>query len=153
MKNKIPVVEFSHVSLTYKGTSDTSLSDINFCAKKGQTIGIIGGTGSGKSSLVNLIPRFYDATDGTVKINGRDIKEYQTENLREHIGVVLQKAVLFKGSIADNLRWGKEDATEQEMYEALDISQAREFVDTKQGGLEFQIEQGEETFPEVRDRE
>lgn len=142
LKNKIPVVEFSHVSLTYKGTSDTSLSDINFCAKKGQTIGIIGGTGSGKSSLVNLIPRFYDATDGTVKINGRDIKEYQTENLREHIGVVLQKAVLFKGSIADNLRWGKEDATEQEMYEALDISQAREFVDTKQGGLEFQIEQG-----------
>ena len=142
LKNKIPVVEFSHVSLTYKGTSDTSLSDINFCAKKGQTIGIIGGTGSGKSSLVNLIPRFYDATDGTVKINGRDIKEYQTENLREHIGVVLQKAVLFKGSIADNLRWGKEDATEQEMYDALDISQAREFVDTKQGGLEFQIEQG-----------
>ena len=142
LKNKIPVVEFSHVSLTYKGASDTSLSDINFCAKKGQTIGIIGGTGSGKSSLVNLIPRFYDATDGTVKINGRDIKEYQTENLREHIGVVLQKAVLFKGSIADNLRWGKEDATEQEMYEALDISQAREFVDTKQGGLEFQIEQG-----------
>lgn len=142
LKNEIPVVEFSHVSLTYKGTSDTSLSDINFCAKKGQTIGIIGGTGSGKSSLVNLIPRFYDATDGTVKINGRDIKEYQTENLREHIGVVLQKAVLFKGSIADNLRWGKEDATEQEMYEALDISQAREFVDTKQGGLEFQIEQG-----------
>lgn len=142
LKNKIPVVEFSHVSLTYKGTSDTSLSDINFCAEKGQTIGIIGGTGSGKSSLVNLIPRFYDATDGTVKINGRDIKEYQTENLREHIGVVLQKAVLFKGSIADNLHWGKEDATEQEMYEALDISQAREFVDTKQGGLEFQIEQG-----------
>ena len=142
LKNKIPVVEFSHVSLTYKGTSDTSLSDINFCAEKGQTIGIIGGTGSGKSSLVNLIPKFYDATDGTVKINGRDIKEYQTENLREHIGVVLQKAVLFKGSIADNLRWGKEDATEQEMYEALDISQAREFVDTKQGGLEFQIEQG-----------
>ena len=142
LKNKVPVVEFSHVSLTYKGTSDTSLSDINFCAKKGQTIGIIGGTGSGKSSLVNLIPRFYDATDGTVKINGRDIKEYQTENLREHIGVVLQKAVLFKGSIADNLRWGKEDATEQDMYDALDISQAREFVDTKQGGLEFQIEQG-----------
>ena len=142
LKNKIPVVEFSHVSLTYKGTSDTSLSDINFCAEKGQTIGIIGGTGSGKSSLVNLIPRFYDATDGTVKINGRDIKEYQTENLREHIGVVLQKAVLFKGSIADNLRWGKEDATEQDMYDALDISQAREFVDTKQGGLEFQIEQG-----------
>ena len=142
LKNKVPVVEFSHVSLTYKGTSDTSLSDINFCAEKGQTIGIIGGTGSGKSSLVNLIPRFYDATGGTVKINGRDIKEYQTENLREHIGVVLQKAVLFKGSIADNLRWGKEDATEQDMYDALDISQAREFVDTKQGGLEFQIEQG-----------
>ena len=90
---------------------------------------------------MNLIPRFYDATDGTVKINGRDIKEYQTENLREHIGVVLQKAVLFKGSIADNLRWGKEDATEQEMYEAFDISQAREFVDQKEQGLDFRIEQ------------
>ena len=102
---------------------------------------IVGYTNAGKSTLLNLIPRFYDATDGTVKINGRDIKEYQTENLREHIGVVLQKAVLFKGSIADNLRWGKEDATEQEMYEALDISQAREFVDQKEQRLDFRIEQ------------
>ena len=139
---KPALVEFDHVALAYKGAGEASLEDITFTAEPGQTIGIIGGTGSGKTSLVHMIPRFYDATDGTVKINGRDIKEYQTENLREHIGVVLQKAVLFKGSIADNLRWGKEDATEQEMYEALDISQAREFVDTKQGGLEFQIEQG-----------
>ena len=140
--DKIPAVEFSHVSLTYKGTSGESLTDINFRAEKGQTIGIIGGTGSGKSSLVNLIPRFYDATEGTVKINGRNIKDYQTESLRDHIGVVLQKAVLFKGTIEENLRWGKEDATEEEMLEALDISQAREFVDTKEGRLKYKIEQG-----------
>ena len=142
LKNKIPVVEFSHVFLTYKGASDTSLSDINFCAKKGQTIGIIGGTGSGKSSLVNLIPRFYDATDGTVKINGRDIKEYQTENLREHIGVVLQKAVLFKGSIADNLRWGDADANADELENACRIAQAWEFVSQTSNGLETKVTQG-----------
>ncbi|XCP84150.1 ABC transporter ATP-binding protein [Roseburia hominis] len=138
----IPVVEFDHVSLTYKGAGGESLSDISFKALKGQTIGIIGGTGSGKSSVVNLIPRFYDATAGEVRIAGRNIKEYRTDVLREKIGVVLQKAVLFKGSIAENLRWGKEDATEAEMEEALLISQAKEFVDTKEGRLDFKIEQG-----------
>ena len=137
-----PAVEFSHVSLTYKGAGAESLSDITFRAEKGQTIGIIGGTGSGKSSLVNLIPRFYDATEGEVRINGRNIKEYDIKNLRSHIGVVLQKAVLFKGTIADNLKWGNENAAQEDMEEALRISQAKEFVDQKQGRLEFRIEQG-----------
>lgn len=137
-----PAVEFSHVSLTYKGAGAESLSDITFRAGKGQTIGIIGGTGSGKSSLVNLIPRFYDATEGEVRINGRNIKEYDIKNLRSHIGVVLQKAVLFKGTIADNLKWGNENAAQEDMEEALRISQAKEFVDQKQGRLEFRIEQG-----------
>ena len=105
-------------------------------------MGIIGGTGSGKSTIANLIPRFYDTTEGTVRVYGEDVRSYTLESLRDVIGVVPQKASLVSGTIADNLRWGKEDATEQEMYEALDISQAREFVDTKQGGLEFQIEQG-----------
>ena len=127
----VPAVEFDHVSLTYKGAAGESLSDITFSAKAGQTIGIIGGTGSGKSSLVNMIPRCYDATKGEIKIFGKNIKEYDTGNLRDHIGMVLQKAVLFKGTIADNLRWGKEDATEEEMDEALMISQAKEFVDNK----------------------
>ena len=138
----VPAVEFDHVSLTYKGAAGESLSDITFSAKAGQTIGIIGGTGSGKSSLVNMIPRCYDATKGEIKIFGKNIKEYDTGNLRDHIGMVLQKAVLFKGTIADNLRWGKEDATEEEMDEALMISQAKEFVDNKVGRLEFGIEQG-----------
>jgi len=138
----VPMVEFDHVCLTYKGAGGESLSDISFKAQKGQTIGIIGGTGSGKSSVVNLIPRFYDATSGEVRIAGRNIKEYQTDALREKIGVVLQKAVLFKGSIAENLRWGKEDATEAELEEALAVSQAKEFVDAKEGRLDFKVEQG-----------
>ena len=138
----IPVVEFDHVSLTYKGAKGNSLNDINFAAQKGQTIGIIGGTGSGKSSLVNMIPRFYDATAGEVRIFGKDIKEYNTDDLRKHIGMVLQKAVLFKGSIEENLRWGKDDASAEEIEEALSISQAKEFVDAKEGRLAFQVEQG-----------
>ncbi len=138
----IPAVEFDHVCLTYKGAGDESLTDITFQAKKGQTIGIIGGTGSGKSSLVNLIPRFYDATKGQVKIFGKDVREYDTENLREHIGVVLQKAVLFKGTIGENLRWGNENASAEDIEEALEISQSKEFVEGKTGKLEFQIEQG-----------
>lgn len=137
-----PAVEFSHVSLTYRDAAAESLTDITFRADKGQTIGIIGGTGSGKSSLVNLIPRFYDASSGTVKINGTDIREYDTENLRSRIGVVLQKAVLFKGTIAENLRWGNENATDEDLEEALCISQAKEFVDSKAGRLDFRIEQG-----------
>lgn len=139
---EIPSVEFDHASLTYKGASGESLTDITFCAMRGQTIGIIGGTGSGKSSLVNLIPRFYDVTNGQIRIFGNDIRDYKIENLRSRIGVVLQKAVLFKGTIAENLRWGNESASDDELEEALEISQAKEFVDQKPGRLEFQIEQG-----------
>lgn len=138
----IPAVEFDHVSLTYKGAAGESLTDITFSVMQGQTIGIIGGTGSGKSSLVNMIPRFYDATYGTVRIFGSDIRDYKTENLRSHIGIVPQKAVLFKGTIAENLRWGNKEASDEELEEALEISQAKEFVDQKPGRLEFQIEQG-----------
>ncbi len=137
-----PVVEFDHVSLTYRGSSGDSLSDVTFRAEKGQTIGIIGGTGSGKSTLVNMIPRFYEATSGQIRIFGKDIKDYDIENLRSHIGMVLQKAVLFKGTIEENLRWGKEDATAEDIEEALEISQAKEFVDHKEGRLAFEIEQG-----------
>lgn len=138
----MPAVEFDHVSLTYKGAAGEALTDITFRAMKGQTIGIIGGTGSGKSSLVNMIPRFYDATDGRIRIFGNDIRDYNIESLRSHIGVVLQKAVLFKGTIAENLRWGNENASDDDLEEALEISQAKEFVDQKQGRLEFRIEQG-----------
>ena len=139
---EIPAVEFDHASLTYKGAGGESLTDITFCAMRGQTIGIIGGTGSGKSSLVNLIPRFYDVTNGQIRIFGNDIRDYKIESLRSRIGVVLQKAVLFKGTIAENLRWGNESASDDELEEALEISQAKEFVDQKPGRLEFQIEQG-----------
>ena len=137
-----PTVEFNHVSLTYRGSAGDSLSDVTFKAEQGQTIGIIGGTGSGKSTLVNLIPRFYEATSGQIRIFGKDIKDYDIENLRSQIGMVLQKAVLFKGTIEENLRWGKEDATAEDIEEALKISQAKEFVDNKEGRLAFEIEQG-----------
>ncbi|MCM1154073.1 MAG: ABC transporter ATP-binding protein/permease [Roseburia sp.] len=135
-------VEFDHVGLTYQGAGAESLSDIDFKVKKGETVGIIGGTGSGKSSLVHLIPRFYDATRGCVRINGRDVREYSMEQLREKVGMVMQRAVLFQGSIRENLAWGKGDATTQEMDRALEISQAKEFVDAKPGKLEEQIAQG-----------
>ena len=140
-KAEIPVVEFDHVNLRYEGAGEDSLTDISFRAMPGQTIGIIGGTGSGKSSVVNLIPRFYDAAAGAVRINGKDVKDYKVEELRTHIGVVPQKAVLFKGTIAQNLRWGKEMATEAELEKAIEISQAKEFVDGKEDRLNYQIEQ------------
>lgn len=141
-KDGAPEVEFDHVCMTYEGAADETLTDISFTVKKGQTIGIIGGTGSGKSSLVNLIPRFYDATKGTIRIQGNDINDYDAVQLRDKIGVVMQKAVLFAGTIADNLRWGKNDATEEEMWKALDIAQATEVVKGKEGGLDYMIEQG-----------
>lgn len=137
----IPAVEFSHVSLTYNNAGAASLKDISFRAMPGETIGIIGGTGSGKSSIVNMIPRFYDASEGEVKVFGHNVKEYEIESLRSHIGTVLQKAVLFKGTIEDNLRWGDEGASEETLEEALEISQAKEFVDSKPGRLDFMIEQ------------
>lgn len=136
-----PVVEFDHVSLRYAQAGEDSLTDISFRAMPGQTIGIIGGTGSGKSSVVNLIPRFYDATQGSVRICGKEVREYQVDELRAHIGVVPQKAVLFKGTIAENLRWGKEDATDAELNRAIETAQAKEFVETKENGLDYPIEQ------------
>lgn len=141
-KDGAPEVEFDHVCMTYEGAADETLTDISFTVQKGQTIGIIGGTGSGKSSLVNLIPRFYDATKGTIRIQGNDINDYDAVQLRDKIGVVMQKAVLFAGTIADNLRWGKNDATEEEMWKALDIAQVTEVVKGKEGGLDYMIEQG-----------
>lgn len=135
-------VEFYHVGLEYAGAGEEALSDIHFTAERGETIGIIGGTGSGKSSVVNLIPRFYEATSGSVKIDGKDVREYTLEDLREKVGVVPQKAVLFKGTIRENLKWGNPSATEEEMEEALTIAQAKEFVDEKEGGLDYHIEQG-----------
>ena len=134
-------VEFRNVSLTYEEDAGEALENISFKVKKGQTIGIIGGTGSGKSSLVNLIPRFYDATKGEVLVGGHNVKEYRQEALRSRIGVVLQKAVLFKGTIAENLSWGKSGATDQEMEEALEISQAKEYVEQKPGKTAFELEQ------------
>ncbi len=135
-------VVFEHVGLAYQGAAEEAVSDISFTVKRGQTVGIIGGTGSGKSTVVNMIPRFYDATAGRVLVDGVDVREYTPEELRQKVGMVLQKAVLFKGTIRDNLKWGKEDATEEELMRALEISQAREFVDTKEGGLDYLIEQG-----------
>ncbi|MBR6485722.1 MAG: ABC transporter ATP-binding protein [Lachnospiraceae bacterium] len=137
----VPYIEFSHVSLNYSKTGDEALSDIDFTVNKGETIGLIGGTGSGKSSIVNLIPRFYDATSGYVRIGGRDVKEYDIDELRKMTGIVPQKAVLFKGSIADNLRWGNENATDDELYDAVRLAVCEEVVKGK-GGLEGMIEPG-----------
>ncbi len=134
-------VVFDHVHLTYKGAGAESLSDIHIQVPKGQTVGIIGGTGSGKSSLVNMIPRFYDATAGTVRVDGRDVKTYGMEELREKIGIVLQKAVLFRGTIRDNLLWGNGSATDEELWEALRLAQAKEFVETKEGRLDAPVAQ------------
>lgn len=136
------VIRFEHVGLTYQGGGEESLTDIDFAVKKGQTIGIIGGTGSGKTSVVNLIPRLYDATRGTVYVDGQDVKTYDPKQLRSKVGIVPQKAVLFAGSIRENLMWGNENATEEQLERALEISQAKEFVDTKEGRLDFKIAQG-----------
>lgn len=136
------IIEFSHVDLTYEGAGDKSLEDVTFSIKKGQTVGIIGGTGSGKTSLVQLIPRFYDATGGEVRIGGRNVKDYNREQLRGTVGIVMQKAVLFQGTIRENLLWGKKDASEEELWKALTIAQAKEIVEGKADGLEEQIEQG-----------
>ena len=134
-------VSFDHVSFTYSGASDASLSDISFDALPGETVGIIGGTGSGKTTLVNLIPRFYDPTKGTVSIGGRDAASYQKGALTEMIGAVPQKAVLFEGTIRDNLKWGNENASDAELEEALSTAQALEIVRAKEGGLSFKLEQ------------
>ena len=135
-------VEFASMDFAYAGSSENALSQISFRAMRGQTIGIIGGTGSGKSTLVNLIPRFYDATGGRVLVDGVNVKDMPLQALREKIGIVPQKAVLFKGSLRDNIRWGKPDATDEEIYHALEIAQARDFVDSKDEGLDLMIQQG-----------
>lgn len=134
-------VEFSHVSLRYANAGGDALTDISFAARPGETIGVIGSTGSGKSSLVNLIPRFYDATCGQVLVDGVNVKEYPLDDLRSRIGVVPQKAVLFKGTIRDNLRWGNPDATDAELLEAVQTAQAGAVLAQK-GGLDFELEQG-----------
>lgn len=135
-------VEFKHVSLTYAGAGSEALTDISFSVKKGETMGIIGGTGSGKTSIVNLILRFYDATKGGVFVDGRNVKGYAKDALREKVGIVPQKAALFAGTIAENLRWGKKDASEEELWHALEISQAKEFVEKKEDGLNADVLQG-----------
>ena len=139
-------VEFRDVQARYEGSGEASLEHISFVAQTGETIGIIGGTGSGKSTLVNLIPRFYDVSSGTVLIDGIDIRDYDRELLRDQLGVVPQKARLFKGSIRDNLLWGNASATDDDLWEALDIAQAREVVKDKAGELDAAVEQGGANF-------
>ena len=134
-------VEFNHVTFTYKGAGASSLSDITFRAKKGQTIGIIGGTGSGKSTLVSLIPRFYDPQEGTVKVNGINAKDYPQGELCSEIGVVQQRSILFKGSIRDNLKWGNDQASDEDLWKAITIAQAKDVVEAKPGKLDFEVEQ------------
>ena len=139
---KIPKVEFINAGLTYKHAKEASVEGLNLTVNKGETIGIIGGTGSGKSSLVSLIPRFYDCTEGKVLIDGIDVKDYPKEKLIDKIGIVPQKAVLFSGTIEDNIRWGKADATKEDIEFALDIAQAKSFVDEKEGGTAFKLNRG-----------
>ncbi len=134
-------VEFNHVTFTYEGAGASSLSDITFRAKKGQTIGIIGGTGSGKSTLVSLIPRFYDPQEGTVKVNGINAKGYPQGELCSEIGVVQQRSILFKGSIRDNLKWGNDQASDEDLWKAITIAQAKDVVEAKPGKLDFEVEQ------------
>ena len=139
-------VEFRNVSMRYKGAGADTLTGIDFKAKPGDTIGIIGGTGSGKSTVVNLIPRFYDVTEGQVMVDGMDVRDYKITDLRDKIGIVPQKAVLFAGTVRSNLAWGKEDATEEEMQQALSVAQAEEVVDKKDGKLDAEVEQGGKNF-------
>ena len=134
-------VVFDHVSMTYAGAKEEALTDIHFTAQKGQTIGVIGGTGSGKSSLVHLIPRFYDVSAGAVYVNGIDVREYDLEVLRSKIGMVMQKAVLFAGTIRENMKWGNQSATDEEIWNALRLAQAEDVVKGKEGELDFVIEQ------------
>jgi len=139
-------IEFENVSYTYKGAASASISDLSFQAKKGDIVGIIGGTGSGKTSLINLLAGFYEADEGYVFVNGEDIAKCDPEALRSHIGIVPQTAVLFKGTIEENLKWGKEDASEDEMWEALELAQAKEFVEQKSKQLKEPVLQAGKNF-------
>ena len=145
-KEDVPILEFENVGFCYAGAGEESLSDIDFVVHQGETVGIIGGTGCGKTTLVNLIPRFYDATSGLIRFYGKPIREYGVEELRSRIGVVPQKAVLFKGSIQSNLQWGNENATPEEMNEALELAQAKEFVDQLDKKLDAPVTQGGKNF-------
>lgn len=138
----LPVLEFKDVSFAYKGAKAESLKDISFSVKRGETVGIIGATGAGKTTLINLIPRFFDSTEGSINIFGKDIKAHELMELRKRIGIVPQKSVLFSGSLRDNMKWGRKDATDEEIYEAIDTARAREIVDSKKEGLDLKIEQG-----------
>ncbi len=139
-------IVFENASMRYQGDSEDSLEGLSLCVNRGERIGVIGGTGSGKTTLINLIPRFYDVREGSVKVDGRDVRDYSLEALRERIGIVPQKAVLFHGTIRDNIRWGKNDATDEEIYEALTIAQAKEIVDGKNKGLDYEVSQGGKNF-------
>ena len=141
-ENGDEAVRFDRVNFTYRNAGAPSLTDISFCAGKGQTVGIIGGTGSGKSTLISLIPRFYDAASGTVCLDGCDVKEYTQQALCRKVAVVQQRSVLFQGTIRDNLRWGNENASDEELWQALEVAQAREIVEGKEGQLDFRLEQG-----------
>ena len=141
-ENADEAVRFDRVGFTYRNAGAPSLTDISFCAKKGQTVGIIGGTGSGKSTLISLIPRFYDAASGTVCLDGCNVKEYTQQALCRKVAVVQQRSVLFQGTIRDNLRWGNENASDEELWQALEVAQAREIVEGKEGQLDFRLEQG-----------
>lgn len=136
------LVDFENVSMRYQGGGAEAVSGITLRVKPGETIGIIGGTGAGKSTVVNLIPRFYDISGGSLRVNGRDVREYELKSLRDMIGIVPQKAVLFSGTIRENMQWGKSEATDEEIYEALEIAQAKDFVEEKDGKLDARIDQG-----------
>lgn len=136
------LVDFENVSMRYQGGGAEAVSGITLRVKPGETIGIIGGTGAGKSTVVNLIPRFYDISGGSLRVNGRDVREYELKSLRDMIGIVSQKAVLFSGTIRENMQWGKSEATDEEIYEALEIAQAKDFVEEKDGKLDARIDQG-----------
>ena len=140
-QNHTPAVKFDHVTFTYAGAGAPSLKDISFQAMPGETIGIIGGTGSGKSTLVSLIPRFYDPQDGQVYMDGENVTEYTRKSIGEKVGIVQQRSVLFQGSIRDNLKWGDENATDEDIWKAIEIAQAKEVVEGKMGKLDFQLEQ------------
>ena len=139
-------VVFKNVSMRYAGDSEDSLENVDLVVNRGEKIGVIGGTGSGKSTFINLIPRFYDAREGAVLFDGKDVRQYKLDALRDKIGIVPQKAVLFHGTIRDNIKWGKKDATDEEINEALTIAQAKEIVDGKEGGLDFVVAQGGKNF-------
>lgn len=145
-KNGDYAVVFEHVAMRYQSGGAPAVSGIDFKVRHGETIGIIGGTGSGKSTIINLIPRFYDTSEGRVLVDGQDVREYTFEGLRDKIGIVPQKAVLFAGTIRDNMKWGKQDATDEEIWEAMTLAQASEFVEQKDGRLDAEVEQGGRNF-------